>query len=1016
MSNAFTTLAIQCRRWLRISGLIGLFAIALLVVTHVPSRATSPTPSDPFALYEQGQFEQARQTWETLAEKAIQQGDRIAEIRYRINQAQALKSLGAYVRAESVLQAALSVVNSLAPVQQSEQIKLRTLNATLLRSLGEVYQAKGDLDRTRTTLQQAFDLAKQLDDQAELSAIYFSLGTVERTALLREVPRLLTTSGVLASVELRKQIEPLVNALTITSIEPQESVKPAAFPSLQRMIKHFDNATQLNNDPMLSTRAGLSQLSLLADLLPRLNFYINGLFDRNLNKIEQLVQNDPGYFIDSFIADPSLVQDLSPLKSVFQSQQLGNRGVIEPEIEILAQLQPIARQLTSLMVQQVNQLSVQQLPTDQTIAAAEVRVNMAQTLLRLKQIADESDRTDTQLRQQLKTILANVQTSYRPASKPPQGQSNQPQTKSLEPSVSPTLVNSKLPPRSLIDPVFSKVSQDLQGTRRSLFLDTPTRITLRQQTGDSLQQSTTLLTTAIDISRKLNNSRVEATGDVLLASVYAVSADLNSTVNQWRDVETLSKRAMQLVQTQDSPDLILRAQQQYARSLIKQSKTSAAQSACRVASTTLRANRQNLVAIDQDVQFSFLERVDPFYRECVSTLLSGETTAIPQNNLVDARDLIEALQLAELDNFFREACIEGRRALIEDFLKDSQNTKTAIIYPILLSNRQIGVIVKLPNVEALQYYSTGQLNEDIQAQLFKFSQNLTAGSLVSQSAETQRISRTIYDWLIKDVRSQLAGIDTLVFVPDAAFRNVPMASLYDGQRYLIDDFAIAVSPGLQLTQPSPNQQMPLQAIAAALINTPEKYNLENFPPEFVKQELDALNRVNLLTRSPLLEADFTSLELANQLQRQPSNILHLSTHAAFSSRKEKTYVLMANGRVDVDQFSAILQKRSQQQPGAIDLLFLSACQSADGDDRAALGLAGVAIKSGSRSTLATLWAVSPETTAEFTNYFYDAYVNGATRTAKTTKAKALQTALLQLKQETQDPGVWASFILVGNWL
>jgi CHAT domain-containing protein len=667
---------------------------------------------------------------------------------------------------------------------------------------------------------------------------------------------------------------------------------------------------------------------------------------------------------------------------------------VEPGSEIteLAQLQSRIATLTDFTIQGLSQISdrIAQLPdTSETV---ESRIHYAQTLLRLKQVADESDRVDTQLRSHLKAILGQVQKIY--AIPEYKGQ---------------------LPPRATIDPVFRKITGEFQRPQRSLFLTKNLRSRLQSQVKGSLQQATQILTPAIATAHTLKNTRIEAAAEVLLADVYGLSADLKHTSNQWAAVETLSQRAMQLIQVEDAPDLILRAQQQYARSLIKQSKTTAAQAACRVAASTLQANRSNLVAIDQDVQYSFLESVDPFYRECVTTLLPQGSEARIQDNLKDARNLIEALQLAELDNFFRESCIEGRKTGIDTLVEDQKSLNTAVIYPILLSKREVGVIAKLPNIKELQYYSSGLLNENVEKVLFQLSTQITDISQ-SRGYQTQALSKTVYDWLIAPLRQQLKTVDTLVFVPDAAFRNVPMAALYDGQRYLIDDFAIALSPGLQLIKPQTNDQTILSAIGAGLIDVPDKYQLNKFPKAAIDQEFNSMRKAGILSQEPLLENAFTSLELANQLEKSSFNVVHLSTHAGFSSQKDKTYVLMANGRVNVDEFSAVLRKRVEQQKGAIELLVLSACQTVSGDNRAALGLAGIAIKSGARSTLATLWTVDTAATASFIESFYQEYVNSATRTAKQTKAKAVQTAQIRLKQETNDPSIWASYVLVGNWL
>lgn len=989
--------------------LIALFAIAFFGAIHLPgsaqqpqsgqsSPATNSSPSDPFALYERGRFEAARQAWEQAANTAAQRGDRLTEIRNRINEAQALKALGAYPRAERTLKATLTLLDGVEPNQQIDQTVLFELRAKGLRSLGETYQAMGNLDQSRTALQQSLKIATELDDREMLSATYFSLGMTERSAVLREASRLLTLTATQASNEQGAQLKALRDLLqqnVPAAIESQESTNQSPKPSLFTVSSAFQNATQFTNNSTVQLRSQLSQTSLIIDLLPRLNQYINSLLSATSNEI---LEYNSDYFINNFLGDAALIKQLAPLQPVFRTVRgMNDRSEELPRLAI-ADLQAVtvqARELTDRAVQGMSQLSVQISQLPNTGDAAETRLHYAQTLLRLKQVADGSDRVDNRLREQLQTVFGMVQAYY-----------DTPEYKT------------KLPSQATIDRVIKKANTDLQSPQRSLFLRNTTRLALQQTVKTSLTQATQVLIPAIERAQEVNNVRTEASANVLLSTVYALSADITQTSNYWSDVQTLSQRAIQLTQVEDAPDLMLRAQQQYARSLIKQGKTAPAQAACRVAATTLQANRGNLVTIDQDVQYSFLESVDPFYRECVTTLLPKSPELTNQENLKSAQNLIEALQLAELDNFFRESCIEGRKEIIDSIIRDQKSLKTAVIYPILLSKQEVGVILKLPNVEDLQYRLTqlDQPNQDVEALLAQLTNQLLEPT--STSTSIQPLGNQVYQLLIAPFREQLQGIDTLVFVPDAAFRNVPMAALYDDEtnHYLIDDFAIALSPGLQLIKPKLEEKIALNAIGAGLIEIPSQYDLGEFPPAAIEQEFNVLKTVGILSQPLLLENAFTSAALAKQLERFPVNIVHLSTHAGFSSQKDQTYVLMANGKVNVDDFGAVLQKRIQKQEGTIDLLVLSACQTVRGDNRAALGLAGIAIKSGARSTLATFWTVDAKQTANLIDSFYQEYVDKTTKTPKQTKAKALQAAQLKLKQETDQPSIWASYVLVGNWL
>jgi CHAT domain-containing protein len=162
----------------------------------------------------------------------------------------------------------------------------------------------------------------------------------------------------------------------------------------------------------------------------------------------------------------------------------------------------------------------------------------------------------------------------------------------------------------------------------------------------------------------------------------------------------------------------------------------------------------------------------------------------------------------------------------------------------------------------------------------------------------------------------------------------------------------------------------------------------------------------------LLDRQFTRPRLDTQLRSRSFDILHLATHAQFSSRADETYLLAWDERVNVRDLDDLLQVR-QLNP-SLDLLVLSACQTALGDERAILGMAGVAVRSGALSTVATLWSVRDRSTLELMDEFY----RQLSQNPRPTKAEALRQAQLHLLHDStyQHPFFWAPFVLIGHWL
>lgn len=274
----------------------------------------------------------------------------------------------------------------------------------------------------------------------------------------------------------------------------------------------------------------------------------------------------------------------------------------------------------------------------------------------------------------------------------------------------------------------------------------------------------------------------------------------------------------------------------------------------------------------------------------------------------------------------------------------------------------------------------------------------------------QSLSRRVYDWLIRPAERDLAEnkIKTLVFVLDGALRNVPMASLYDGKDYLVSKYAIALSPGLQLFDPKPLPRKELQALTAGL--TQARLGFPALPN--VERELKEIK--SQVGTSVLLNQQFTSQALEKQMKSLPFKVVHLATHGQFSSNLGKTFIVAWDKQIKVNELSNFLFLRKSNSKEAVELLVLSACQTASGDNRAALGLAGVAVRAGARSTLASLWNVDDESTSILMSQFYQELA----KTPNISKALALRHAQLALLQnpQYQRPRFWAPYVLVGNWL
>ncbi len=424
--------------------------------------------------------------------------------------------------------------------------------------------------------------------------------------------------------------------------------------------------------------------------------------------------------------------------------------------------------------------------------------------------------------------------------------------------------------------------------------------------------------------------------------------------------------------------------------------------------------RLDLASTNVDQQFSFRQSVEPAYRQLIELLLQSDAAADPsQENLVKARLALESLQTVELQNFFREACVDIPIAIdriveqTSTLSSERTNTSAAVIYPIILPN-SIEVVLKLPNQTNLLHYSTKVERKEVEKTLRGLRKQITQPETVRS---LQDLSAQVYDWLIRPAANQLSNnqIGTLVFVLDGFLKNIPMAALYDGKHYLVETYAIALTPGLELLPPQPLKRQEIRLLFAGLSRSVDGFSALTA----VEQEKDGI-----LAQIPqavvLLDRDFTAKALQNQIEQAPFQIVHLATHGKFSSDRTQTFIRTLDRRINVDELNRILQTREQVQPTAIQLLTLSACQTAEGDERAALGLAGVAVKAGARSTLASLWSIDDRSSAFLMVEFYRHLVENPS----VSKSFALRQAQLTLvkHQNYNHPSYWAPYVLLGNWL
>jgi CHAT domain-containing protein len=501
-------------------------------------------------------------------------------------------------------------------------------------------------------------------------------------------------------------------------------------------------------------------------------------------------------------------------------------------------------------------------------------------------------------------------------------------------------------------------------------------------------------------------------GDLRAASyAWGHLGHLYEEAERYQEAMELTRRAVFAAQQVRDPQALYQWQWQTGRLLHALGNRDAAIAAYQRAVKTVQALREELPQAYGRVRTDFRTTLGPLYFELVDLLLQRAAMAPDatqaNTDLRQAQDTVEQFKQAELQEYLGDACVTAARprtASLEKTAKEAAQT-AIIVYPILLPERT-ELLVELPT--GLKRFPVDVGVQQMASVATAFRGALQGGS----EALYRRYAHQLYTWLIQPFEQDLAAtsVRTIVFVPDGVLRMIPFAALHDGQEFLIRKYALAVTPGLWLTDPQPLTRATLQVLAAG-VGAPTGPGFSSLP--HVTPELAALQR--LFPGRVQLLPEFRRVALAAALHQRQFGIVHIASHGHFAPDVADSFLVTADAEDNKLTLKRLgeLVGRVQFREEPLELLTLSACETALGDDRAALGLAGVAIQAGARSVLATLWRVEDEATAVLMAAFYEQLQQPGV-----SRAQALQQAQLRLLRQPQyaDPFFWAPFLLLNNWL
>nr|WP_319494011.1 CHAT domain-containing protein [uncultured Desulfobacter sp.] len=511
---------------------------------------------------------------------------------------------------------------------------------------------------------------------------------------------------------------------------------------------------------------------------------------------------------------------------------------------------------------------------------------------------------------------------------------------------------------------------------------------------------------AESLSQNIKNTRLASYVKGYLGHTYQMEGDFNMAA-------ALTFQAIFLSRKSAAPEAQYRWEWQYADILKALNHIRDAIPAYEAAIDTLESVRSEFSNCYGRPQSEMGALAGQLYKMYVDVLLRFVSTQPSSDEkqiiLKRARQAIEKNRVFEIREYFNDDCLGAHINSLTDI--DQILEKAVVVYPIILPDR-IAVVASFPSQTGpgsdssavsklyLQPIDAKTLSQTVDGFRHMIERNVMPPDLTD--------ARKLYEWLIAPLEKDLADVhpETLVFVPGGILRGIPMGALHDGSSFLIESYAVAVTPGLTLTSPTKIAPEKINVLAAGISSGNQDFGA--LPG--VTREVEAI--ASLCTTTVLMNDKFSLTNFENELRSGNYNVVHIASHGKFSDHIEDSFILTADERLTFNKLAdCVGLYRFRKNP--LELITLSACETASGNEQAALGLAGLSIKIGARSALATLWAVDDAAAAQLVPEFYrQLKIKG------TSRAMALKQAKLKLLRDPVygHPGYWAPFILINNWL
>jgi len=299
---------------------------------------------------------------------------------------------------------------------------------------------------------------------------------------------------------------------------------------------------------------------------------------------------------------------------------------------------------------------------------------------------------------------------------------------------------------------------------------------------------------------------------------------------------------------------------------------------------------------------------------------------------------------------------------IQETLKliEKETKKRSVVIYILARINQLELIVVPALGKPIRYTIPAAKKEVLLPIVNEFRSEVT-NSRKRSTSNYKASAQKLYQWMIAPLEKDLKelGVDTLLLSVDPGLRSMPFAALFDGKQFLIEKYSLSLIPSFSLMDTRYGSLKDASVLAMGASEFADKEALPAVP-----MELQTI--VSEGHGQSFLNSDFTLDNLRSQRLAQPFRVIHLATHSEFvPGFLSNSYIQLWNEKLSLNRMETL----GWNNP-SVDLLVLSSCRTALGDREAELGFAGLAVQSGAKSALASLWNVDDRGTLGLMTQFY----------------------------------------------